>query len=44
MFTKIRKHKSKLISKVVDVIYYGGCQLKRKTYQIHMNEGLSKDF
>ncbi len=28
MFTKIPKHKSKPISKVVDVIYYGGCQLK----------------
>ncbi len=28
MFTKIPKHKSKFISKVVDVIYFGGCQLK----------------
>lgn len=28
MFTKIPKHKSKPISKFVDVTYYGGCQLK----------------
>jgi hypothetical protein len=40
------KYRSKPISKVIGVIYYGGFHLeniKKKTHKVHMNEGQSRD-